>query len=48
MDIVDSNEVIKELINENKIVLLYFGSNNCGVCTDMQPKVERNLKNILK
>ncbi|MBU5292510.1 thioredoxin family protein [Anaerosalibacter bizertensis] len=48
MDIVDSNEVIKELINENKIVLLYFGSNNCGVCTDMQPKVEEILKKYSK
>lgn len=27
------------------MVLLYFGSKACGVCTDMQPKIEELLKN---
>jgi Thioredoxin domain-containing protein len=33
-------ENIKELINNNEIVLVYFGSNNCNVCVVMKPKVD--------
>ncbi|MBU5675409.1 thioredoxin family protein [Alkaliphilus sp. MSJ-5] len=44
MNIVDSNEVIKKLINSNKMVLVYFGSKTCGVCSAMKPKVDEVLK----
>jgi len=44
VDIVDSNEVVKELINSNKMVLVYFGSKTCGVCVAMKPKIEEILK----
>lgn len=48
MEIVDSNEVIKELINKNEMLLVYFGSNTCTVCIAMKPKVEEILKKYPK
>lgn len=33
-------EEINELIDNNDMLLIYFGSNSCGVCTAMRPKVE--------
>jgi thioredoxin-like negative regulator of GroEL len=44
MIIANSNELIKELISNNHIVLLYFGSNTCNVCTAIKPKIEELLK----
>jgi thioredoxin-like negative regulator of GroEL len=44
MNIVNSNEAIEELINNNQIVLVYFGSNTCNVCTALKPKVEELIK----
>jgi thioredoxin-like negative regulator of GroEL len=32
------------LINNNQIVLVYFGSNTCNVCTALKPKVEELIK----
>lgn len=43
METLNSNELIDKVINDNDIVLVYFGSSNCGVCVDMKPKI----KNIL-
>lgn len=48
MNIIDSNKQIEELINSNEMVLIYFGNNTCGVCTDMKPKVEETLKKYPK
>lgn len=48
MDIIDSSEVIKDLIDENEMLLVYFGSNNCGVCSDLKPKVESILEKYPK
>lgn len=48
MDIVNSNENIKELINNNEMVLVYFGSNNCNLCVAMKPKIEELLKSYPK
>lgn len=44
MNIISSNEAIEELINNNKMALVYFGGNNCGVCTALKPKVQELLK----
>jgi thioredoxin-like negative regulator of GroEL len=44
MNIVNSNKAIEELINNNQIVLVYFGSNTCNVCTALKPKVEELIK----
>ncbi|WP_127836785.1 thioredoxin family protein [Clostridium prolinivorans] len=48
MNFVNSKSDIEELINNNKIVLLYFGSNNCNVCTAMKPKVKEILEEFPK
>ena len=48
MDILNSKELVEKLINENKMVLVYFGSKTCGVCTDLKPKVEDILKKYPK
>lgn len=48
MNIINSTEKIEELINNNEMVLIYFGGNNCGVCNDMKPKVESLLKGYPK
>jgi thioredoxin-like negative regulator of GroEL len=48
MNIVNTNDSIKELINNNEMLLLYFGGNNCNVCTAMKPKVEVLLKEFPK
>jgi thioredoxin-like negative regulator of GroEL len=45
---VDSNEVLEKLIEDNEMVLVYFGSENCGVCSAMKPKLEEILKNYPK
>jgi thioredoxin-like negative regulator of GroEL len=48
MNIADSNEAIEKLINDNEMVLAYFGSENCSVCSAVKPKVEEVLKNYPK
>lgn len=45
MNLLTSKETIKELINNNKMLLLYFSNNTCGVCHVLKPKVEKLLKN---
>lgn len=52
MEWIDSMEIIQQLIQNNKILLVYFGSNNCNVCISIKPKIEellkkyQNIKNI--
>lgn len=48
MKIMYTSEDIKELLNNNEIVLVYFGSNNCNVCTAIKPKIEKLLKGYPK
>jgi Thioredoxin. len=36
---------IKELISNKKMVLLYFSTNDCGICTTLLPKIEKMLLN---
>ncbi|WP_313133273.1 thioredoxin family protein [Anaerocolumna sp.] len=44
----DSLESIKQSIDSNNMVLIYFGNKTCGVCTDLKPKVEEMLKEFPK
>lgn len=48
MEFIDSKETIEELINNDEMVLLYFGSNSCNVCNVMKPKVHELLKGYPK
>lgn len=48
MNTADSNEAIEKLVNDNEMVLVYFGSENCSVCSAMKPKVEEILKDYPK
>jgi thioredoxin-like negative regulator of GroEL len=48
MDMINSNEIIEELITNNEMVLVYFGGDNCGVCTAMKPKIQGLLKHYPK
>ncbi len=48
METFDTIELIEQLTNTNDMVLVYFGSKTCGVCTDMKPKVEKILKDYPK
>ena len=40
-------EILKE-IEDNEMTLLYFGMDTCGVCVDMQPKIEKMLEKYPK
>jgi thioredoxin-like negative regulator of GroEL len=48
MDMVNSSEAIKELVNYSEMVLVYFGGNSCNVCNVMKPKVQELLKDYTK
>lgn len=40
MEPVNTVKEMHQLIQKNDMVLAYFGSNTCGVCRDLQPKIE--------
>lgn len=44
MNRVHSKDTIEKLINENKILLIYFGSKDCGICKVIKPELEKILK----
>ncbi len=44
MKIIDTVELLEKTIDENEMVLLYFGTNSCGVCVDVKSKVGDMLK----
>ena len=44
MEIITSYEKLQELIKKNEMVMIYFGSKACGVCSSMMPKVENMIK----
>jgi thiol-disulfide isomerase/thioredoxin len=48
MKILDTLESIDKFIIENKIVMLYFSSQHCGVCVGLLPKIKELLKNYSK
>jgi thioredoxin-like negative regulator of GroEL len=45
---VNTSEALKQLISENEMTLVYFGSESCNVCTAMKPKIKELLKNYPK
>lgn len=45
---VNNNEEVKNMINENEIVLLYFSNKVCEACEAIRSKVERILKSYSK
>ncbi|MCM8712000.1 thioredoxin family protein [Clostridium sp. SYSU_GA19001] len=45
---VNSKEALEVLINNNQMVLVYFGSNTCNVCNAIESKVQELLKNYPK
>lgn len=40
MEPVKTIKEMHQLIQKNDMLLVYFGSNTCGVCRDLQPKIE--------
>ena len=44
MEIITSYEKLKELIDNHDMLMIYFGSEACGVCKAMMPKVENMIK----
>jgi len=40
MEPVNTIKEMNQLIQMNDMLLVYFGSNTCGVCRDLQPKIE--------
>lgn len=44
MKTLDSREAIEEAVKADEMVLVYFGSVNCGVCVDLKPKVKALLE----
>lgn len=48
MERIDSLETIHELIKNNEMLLVYFGSNSCGVCVDIKPKIVKMLEKYEK
>ncbi|MGL5327640.1 MAG: thioredoxin family protein [Peptostreptococcaceae bacterium] len=44
MKIIKNNDEIIDLIENYKIVLIYFSGNNCGICKVIKSKVENILK----
>lgn len=46
MEIIRSYEKLTELIKNNNMLMIYFGSDTCGVCKSMMPKVENMIKNF--
>lgn len=39
-----SKEEINSFIEENDMVLLYFGNHTCSICVDMEPKIKSILE----
>lgn len=48
MDYIKSNEELKNITDENSMVIVYFGSEMCGVCVALKPKIEELLKSYPK
>lgn len=40
MHTIKTNEELNKLIDENDMLLVYFGRSSCGVCDAMKPKLE--------
>jgi thioredoxin-like negative regulator of GroEL len=44
MDYIKSNEELKNIKEKYSMVIVYFGSEMCGVCGALKPKIEEMLK----
>jgi thioredoxin-like negative regulator of GroEL len=44
MDMVNSKEDIEQLVEESEMALIYFGTESCGICSIMKPKVKKLLE----
>lgn len=44
MNMINSIELLKGMINNNRMILIYFGSTSCDVCNVIKPKIEDLLK----
>lgn len=40
MEAINSYEELQGLINDEKILIVYFGSNSCSVCVSIKPRLE--------
>lgn len=43
-----TSEAIQQLISENEMTLIFFGSKSCNVCSAIKPKIEEILKDYPK
>ena len=41
MEIIRSYDELTHLIENNNMLMIYFGSEECSVCQSMMPKVEK-------
>ncbi|MFL0266790.1 thioredoxin family protein [Candidatus Clostridium radicumherbarum] len=48
MNMVNSLEEVKGLIENNQMMLLYFSSSSCSVCSAVKPKIKDILKDYPK
>ena len=48
MDLYNDVEKIKEIIEQEEIVLAYFTTTNCNLCKDLFPKIESMLEDYPK
>jgi thioredoxin-like negative regulator of GroEL len=48
MTALNEKENVENLITDNEMVLLYFGSESCNVCNSLKPKVRELLKSFPK
>lgn len=48
MDYIKSNEEFKNMIEKKSMVIVYFGSEMCGVCSALKPKIEEMLEKYPK
>ncbi|MBL7574281.1 thioredoxin family protein [Peptoniphilus asaccharolyticus] len=44
----DSLDSIKNFVDENRLALLYFGTETCSVCHGLEPQVKRLLEEYPK
>jgi thioredoxin-like negative regulator of GroEL len=48
MDLYNDVEKIKDIIEQEEIVLAYFTTTDCNLCKDLFPKIERMLEDYPK
>lgn len=48
MDFINSQDSLNELITNDEMLLVYFGSKSCDVCVAVKPKLEEILKKYPK